>query len=1723
MDNAAFQQLCMMMGIGTVSLDGAESEAMPGEAAQLAFLRALGVIPHTGVAAGAELEELLCRQYEQMVRPVVVLGEYDGPAVVTLRLADEELASPVIWQLTEEGGDVHEGTADPLELERLDTALARGKGFTTLRLPIGLRLPMGYHRFRIACGDDPEEPRRAESLLIVAPARCYTPPDLPKKGRIWGLSCQLENVRSRRNWGCGDLTDLESLLGWAAEIGAGTLAVSCLLPTAEKDDAALMHFLPSSRNFTDPLFLDPEAVADYHESAEARAQVGHPGFQVRLAQLRDAKEVDREEIMALKNEVTETLWRHFQLNHLNPESERGRSFRQFQETGGALLQSFALYQALRGHWRESGGKGGDVAGWPYQDRGSPAVAAFAESNRDRIEFHQYLQWQLELQLAAAGQRSLELGLKVGLTMSLPIGVDPHGSAVWHQPSLFALPLTIHDCPGDAGCIPHGPPEFASMASVSGCEAFLAALRANMHYAGALRFSSIHLLDRQLWRPGGHSDGPAWNIVRNSDDLLAVIALESWRNRCLVIGEHREPLSEQFAGTLDTRGILVSRPGFFVTDWSGDWLEPARYPAQSVVTASRYDLCSLEGYWRGSDIALLSSRCPDFSDRYRERAIVARAAERARLLVALSHENLLPHGVDLDPAGVPDLSPALIRAVYAFLCRTPARILLVQLADLVSMAEQDRELPAPHSPAAMARLTADLEFLRDDEGLRLQFREYCLERAVGVVRPSALLGDRRRRQTQELPHAFYRLQFSRDFTFLQAASLLPYLRDLGISHCYASPYLKARPGSSHGYDIIDHQTLNPEIGSREEYEAFVAALDDNGLAQILDMVPNHMGVGPDNRWWLDVLENGQASPYATFFDINWQLQDEELKNRVLLPVLGDYFGTVLEEGKLRLVFRVDRGCFEIACYEQCYPVAPNSYPRILGHDLPRLELRLGSQHEGFLELQNLIASFAGLPGSEESDPERLEMRNRNKEVLKRLLARLCREVPEIAGFLEENVLLFNGEPGKPESFNLLEQLLANQAYRLAFWRVASDEINYRRFFDINDLAGLRMERREVFEQTHRLVLDLIATGKVDGLRLDHPDGLYNPEQYFRNLQAAVGGVAPEQMPPPAAAGGLPGNGHVDLPLYVVVEKILSDREQLPGSWMVHGTTGYDFSSLVNGLFVDRTAEEAMTAGYQDFVGYAIDFVQLAHDCRRLIIKSAMAGEINVLSNHLHRLAKHSRYTQDYTLNGLRGALTEIVASFPVYRTYCTADGLTAVDRRHVEQAVDLAKANCQAEDTSIYDFIRSVFLLERRRSGEQQDAELVDFVMKFQQYTGPVMAKGLEDTAFYIYNRLVSLNEVGDDPRRFGRSVEDFHIANRARCEQRPLSMLNTGTHDSKRSEDVRARIDVLSEMAPAWLQAVERWHGMNSCWKTAVGQELAPSKNDEYALYQNLLGVWPLEPLTAEGLAAFCDRFTGYMMKVAREAKVHTSWLNQNHAYESAMSHFIDRLFGGDNQAFLDDFLSFHRQTSRFGMLNSLSQLLLRLTAPGIPDTFQGNETWQFSLVDPDNRRPVDFAARREMLASLQGWLADASNPMESKLQELLNNRSDGRIKMYILWKTMAFRRENPRIFSDGSYLPLQAEGEAGLHICAFARISGRRAVIAAVPRLVTRLLHGDPECLPLGAGVWGATTLALPSEFRGWRTVNVLTGEDFTNAVDTHGNLLAADLFRRFPVALVAMEHEVN
>jgi len=1718
MEKKTFQQICELLAVEPLCLEGGEPWVDLPEESKRELLAAWGIEITDESDALHALDNLRRDHWWQVVSPVLVVAEDTSFCLFEVRLPQMALSHPVHWLFTEENGSRQEGEVTPAELPVAEETELDGERYVALQLSLDLHPPAGYHQLTVESTDGKGGSLTGQCTLIITPLSCYTPPGLLQEARIWGISCHLDTVRSRRNWGIGDLTDLQNILYWAAENGAGTVAVSSLLSRRLPQEEQLYPSQPSSRCFLDPLYLDLESVADFHESEEVRSLVSDPSFQVRIANLREAEQVDHGEVAGVKKVIAEALWQHFQLNHLNPETERGWDFRHFQQTGGQRLHVFAVYEALHEHWQKDGGASGWQVEWPedLQNHASPAVIGFARDHQQRLEFYQYLQWQLKLQLAEVGKRSMELGLKVGLCQSLPAGVDAAGFAPWYHAALFGKGLQMYDNGGTTDCHPSGPPVLPARVAEMAYEPFIAMLRSNMHYAGALRMGSIDVLDRQLWKFSENMGAPGVVVAPRTADLLGIIALESRRNRCLVIGEHREALSDGFALELHRRGILLSRPGFFARDQQGDWLESAGYPSQAVVMASREEVCSLNSFWLGRDIAWLAAMCPSFDNGERQKEVIARATDRAHLLVALKRGDLLPEGYDVDPAAVPRMTPALVRSVHSFLVRTPAEIFLVHLRDLPVETDQDRAQEQLQMPAWRQKLMVDLEGMTAEEDIQHFFREFCRERGIGVIRPSAPLADRRKRQRSAIPRSFYRLQFNKNFTFRQAAAIAPYLKELGISHCYASPYLKARPGSSHGYDIIDHASLNPEIGSREEYEEFVAALDRYGMAQILDMVPNHMGVGPDNQWWVDVLENGQASPYADFFDINWQPQEEELKNRILLPVLGDYFGAVLEEGQLRLVFLPDRGSFFISYYEHFFPIAPKSYPQILGHDLQRLETRLGTQHEGFLELQSLIASFAGLPGREEINEEKIEMRNRNKEVLKRMLARLGREVPEIATFIEENVIYYNGEPGRPVSFDPLERLLATQAYRLAFWRVAADEINYRRFFDINDLAGIRMERKEVFDHTHGLVLDLIATGKIDGLRIDHPDGLYDPAGYFRHLQTAVSGISLEQRKI-AAEDQSVHDQQASLPLYVVVEKILADFERLPGDWKVHGTSGYDFSCLVNGLFVDQSAEEEMTAVYHRFIEREIDFAALMYDCKKLIIKTAMAGEINVLSDQLRHLAKRNRYTQDYTHNGLREALTEIVAFFPVYRTYFTTDSFTDSDRRHVELAVDRARARQQAEDTSIYDFVRSVLLLETAQQPEDPlKTAATDFVMKFQQYTGPVMAKGLEDTAFYIYNRLLSLNEVGGDPRNFGVSVAAFHAVIGARAASWPYAMLNTSTHDSKRSEDVRARINVLSEMTTEWREALSRWHQLNRPRKKMTEQGAAPSKNDEYALYQNLLGVWPFAEMNGADKEDFLARFSSSMLKVIREAKVHTSWLNQNLVYEEAMTHFIRELLAGDDKAFLDDFTAFQKKIAWFGMMNSLSQLLLKLTSPGVPDIYQGNEIWHFCLVDPDNRRPVDFAKRMGLLAELGRSMTDSSQPTASRLQDLLQNPGDGRVKMYILWKTLTYRQENPELFERGSYFPLAAVGAGKEHLCAFGRSLGEQTLVVAVPRLVARLQHKDATRMPLGRAVWGDTVLTLPDHLQGSGFFNVLTGEEVTGQENGAG-IYAADLFSQFPLALLA------
>ncbi len=940
----------------------------------------------------------------------------------------------------------------------------------------------------------------------------------------------------------------------------------------------------------------------------------------------------------------------------------------------------------------------------------------------------------------------------------------------------------------------------------------------------------------------------------------------------------------------------------------------------------------------------------------------------------------------------------------------------------------------------------------------------------------------------VPRATYRLQFNADFTFRDATDLVLYLAELGVGDLYASPYMKARPGSTHGYDITDHNALNPEIGTEEEHEAMISALHEHGMGHLLDIVPNHMGAGSDNAWWLDVLENGPASAYARFFDVDWKPTNRRgMWGKVLLPILGDHYRAILEGGELNLSFDAEEGSFSVSYYEHRLPLDPRTYPMVFA-DLPA-----PPDDERMLELRTLADAFGNLP-ERGYDGDVAGVRERDAAIYRRWLARLCREVPAAARVIEERVRFLNGEGGHEAMHEILEE----QAYRLTYWRVASDEINYRRFFAINDLAGIRIEDERVFDATHRLILSLVKSGKVNGLRIDHPDGLYDPAGYFRRLQASAG---------------------PDGPVFVLVEKILAHHEDLPDDWPVAGTTGYDFTNLVNGLFVDIGGERAMDLAYRRFLGRSVDFGEILYECKRTIMREDLASELAVLSRRLLRISEgftegtgHARRTNDFTINGLRDALSEVVAFFPVYRTYITPGNVSEADRCHVGWAIARARKHSAAADKGVFDFLRDVLLLEGEGPDEYR-ASVAAFVMKFQQYTGPVMAKGMEDTALYRYNRLTSLNEVGGEPERFGTSVSAFHHVNGERAKHWPHAMLASSTHDTKRGEDVRARINVLSEIPGEWRGKLVRWGRMNRSRRREVDGAPAPSRNDEYLLYQTLLGAGPLDEGEA-GTEGFRGRIRAYMEKAMREARTHTSWTNVNEEYEQAVSDFVDALLAPvENDLFLEDFLPFQRKISRLGALNSLSQTLIKLTAPGVPDIYQGNELWDLSLVDPDNRRPVDYELRRSLLSDLKRMEpANAYSLLEEGAWQ------NGSPKLYLTWKALELRREMPELFENGEYVPLETVGERADHIVAFARRSGDETTITVVPRFCSRL--ASEAGLAFCSEVWKDTGIMLPENVGVAAFHNVFTGECVEREErDGMGCLSVSGLLRNFPVALLKAE----
>jgi (1->4)-alpha-D-glucan 1-alpha-D-glucosylmutase len=944
----------------------------------------------------------------------------------------------------------------------------------------------------------------------------------------------------------------------------------------------------------------------------------------------------------------------------------------------------------------------------------------------------------------------------------------------------------------------------------------------------------------------------------------------------------------------------------------------------------------------------------------------------------------------------------------------------------------------------------------------------------------------RRRAPKIPRATYRVQLNREFTFNDAARIVPYLARLGVSDLYVSPILKARPGSMHGYDVIDHTQLNPELGARADFDHLVGTLHAHGMGLIVDIVPNHLGVmGDDNEWWLDVLENGPAARCASYFDIDWRPNRASMRDRILVPVLGDPYGAVLERGELKLGFDAANGAFSVCYYEHRMPIDPREYPRIfVGEEIPQSLLPADDPNRA--DFESLMNAFGNLPPRNDASEESVAVRYRDKEAHKRRLVRLLERCPPLLEYITRTLAVLNGEPGRPDSFDALAALLDAQAYRLSYWRVAVDEINYRRFFDVNDLAALRMDERDVFEAAHALIFELIEQGAVDGLRIDHSDGLYDPERYFARLQQRFGAAAEEPRP-----------------LYVVTEKILAAHERLPETWLVYGTTGYDFAALSTTWLVCGDGEIRTTRRYRQFTENDASFDEIAYQSKKLVMRASLAAEIEVLATQLDRIARTDRHTADFTRAAMRDAIIEVIASFPVYRSYISTRGLRDEDRRIVHWAVGVARRRSAGAELSVFDFLRDVLLGDAAR--ERPDAHrqaMLEFAMKFQQVTAPVTAKGIEDTAFYRFNRLVCLNEVGGDPKRFGLSATAMHQENLERARVWPHAMLASSTHDTKRSEDVRARIAVLSELPDLWKLHLSRWSRLNRGKRRQGEAGPAPDREDEYLFYQTLAGVWD-----ADGDAStLVERLQAYMVKAAREAKRSTSWISPNADYEKALVDFVAHVLEHpERNAFLHDFTTFAQIIAFFGRINSLAVTVLRIASPGVPDFYQGTERTILTLVDPDNRRPVDFdAASREL---------DELRDLTESPRSLLTDANATKCKLYVTSRLLQLRRDAPDLFARGAYRPLQVEGERSDHVFAFARTFENRTCIVMTPRWTAKLMGGAAE-LPLGENVWGDTRVNLggapaANELFSRRSVHIEETED-ANWVR------AAEAFVEFPVAVL-------
>jgi len=1678
--DADLAALCSQLGIDAQYQDAWGRTTQVSPATQRVLCAAMGFAADDPAQAQAALARLQARQAGPGMPSALVLPATEAALVCGLRLPVALLGGAMRWQLTLEDGQVRRGVSVAREASQVPPyPAADGEAHwvdALLDLPAGL--PIGHHQLRLVPAEPAQGGAGPQGMtlgLILCPERCH-----PVAGRMWGPTVQVYALRSPGNWGIGDFSDLRRLVDVAARAGADFVGINPLHALFPHAPEQASPYSPSSRLWLNIWTLDLEDVPDFDECPEVQALCNTAAWQQRLAGLRALPSVDYAGVAAVKRPVMALMYASFRARHLGRRTRRGQAFRTFQARHGRALRVHALHEALQAHFHAQDAA---VWGWPawpaaYQAVDSAPVDAFARVHEEAVEFYEYLQWQADLQLQAVQSQARAQGMRVGLYGDLAVGVHPGGSETWSQPGLYAPGVHVGAPPDELS--PTGQdwgfaPMLPWQLQRSGYAGFIAVLQAAMRPVGALRIDHVMGLMRLFWVAPHPTQLRGAYVQAPFEALMRLVCLESQRHGCSVIGEDLGIVPPEVSQAMQQHGLLSYKPLYFEQHWhEGRFKAPADWAADALATVSTHDLPTLCGYWRGFDVQLRELLGlypePGLQEGHSRR----RERERGALLAALAEQGLLHEGLTTDPGCVQAPDPRLTLAVHRYLASTPCALAAVSLADVLDVVEP-ANLPGTTEqrypnwrhklPLDLPDLAADARWLRTAE---------ALAEARPAVRPVAPPEPRDEATPHRfdprraaIPRATYRLQFHAGFRFIDAQALLPYLQRLGISHVYASPFLTARPGSQHGYDVIDHAALNPELGTPAEFEAFCLALCAHGLQLLVDIVPNHMGVlGADNPWWLDVLENGRASAYAEHFDIDWEGAAPDWQGKVLVPVLGAQYGEVLESGELQLTLEAERGEFCLRYHAHRLPIDPRDYAALMGEpaheDDPQDDTPLAAQW------QALRDRFAALPARDADSTStddattwqaQCQRRQQAVPVLKAALAALWRQSAALREHTAAQLRRLNGRVGEPASVDALDALLGRQAYRLASWQVASDDINYRRFFDVNELAALRTEDPAVFEATHALVWPWLQQGCVSGLRIDHPDGLADPQQYFERLQARHAELRGPQADGRAAS------------LYLVVEKILADDEALPAAWPVHGGTGYRFGHLSSQVLVDSTQEARLSRVYRSFSGEARSFDDILHEAKQQIIGRAFSADLAMLTRQLHHISQRDRHTRDFTRNALREAIAALAAGFGVYRTYVRAQGPTRTDWAVLDQALQRAMQRQPLEDHSVLRFVREVILGAPAEPDAALRVQKLAFVTRFQQFTAPVMAKAMEDTSFYRYLRLASLNEVGGDPATFGLTVDDYHAAVQRIAQQHPHGLLSSSTHDSKRSEDLRTRIHVLSELPAHWRWARARWRALNLPAKTRVDGELAPSANDEYLLYQSLLGLWPFEAPDASARDTLADRLEAYLRKAAREAKVHTRWTRPHAGYEQALQRFVRHLVcSAEAAAFRDDFTALQARVAVFGAWNSLSMLLLKLTSPGVPDTYQGCEDWAFNLVDPDNRRPVDHARLAGLLAQVTLLAGNDA------VADLARHLPDGRLKLYLTWCGLQLRRSHANALQLGSYQPLEVLGPARRHVVAFARQHEQEVVITLASRLTCTLCDGEPDRLLQPAERWAGTRVLLPA-----------------------------------------------